>query len=438
MSATTRIRSAIAASTALACAGAASADVRITEYMYSGANGEFIELTNVGTSPIDLTGWSFDDSARICGTFPIGSIGVLAPGASAIITESNAEAFRAAWSLSPSVPVVGDLARPYGNNYGRNDTIALYNASLTIVDRLDYGDQNFPGSIRTNNPSGWVNAAGLGANDPYAWVLSQLGDAQASYTSSLGARGNPGINTIVGTAPKGLGMVLTEYMYDGPGGEFIEFTNLSDAAIDMTGWQVEDSNLLGGPNGPFDVSAFGVVQPGECVIVTESNPDAFRADWSLAPTVKVIGDLGKGNGNGLGRNDEINIYDSACGLVDRLTYGDEAFPGSIRTQNASGWTPESGLGANDALAWVLATVGDAQQSYASSGNDKGNPGLYPAIEPRNPGDANGDGVVNGQDIAIVLGAWGPCAGGTSGCDGDLNDDGVVDGSDIAIVLGNWS
>ncbi|MBX3355119.1 MAG: choice-of-anchor B family protein [Phycisphaeraceae bacterium] len=49
-----------------------------------------------------------------------------------------------------------------------------------------------------------------------------------------------------------------------------------------------------------------------------------------------------------------------------------------------------------------------------------------------PGDLNGDGVVNGADIALLLGNWG--GSGT----GDLNGDGTVDGSDLAILLGNWS
>jgi len=57
--------------------------------------------------------------------------------------------------------------------------------------------------------------------------------------------------------------------------------------------------------------------------------------------------------------------------------------------------------------------------------------LMPETPPL-PGDANGDGLVNGADLAIVLGNW-----GTSG-PGDLNGDGTVDGADIAIVLGNWS
>ena len=36
--------------------------VVITEWMYQGANGEFVEFTNTGTTPVDLAGWSFDAS----------------------------------------------------------------------------------------------------------------------------------------------------------------------------------------------------------------------------------------------------------------------------------------------------------------------------------------------------------------------------------------
>lgn len=50
------------------------------------------------------------------------------------------------------------------------------------------------------------------------------------------------------------------------------------------------------------------------------------------------------------------------------------------------------------------------------------------------GDLNGDGIVNGADLALVLGSWGACAG----CPADLNGDGVVDGADLAVVLGNWT
>ena len=49
-------------------------------------------------------------------------------------------------------------------------------------------------------------------------------------------------------------------------------------------------------------------------------------------------------------------------------------------------------------------------------------------------DLNGDGVVNGADLAIMLAAWGPCG---MSCPADLNGDNVVNGSDLAILLAAW-
>lgn len=49
----------------------------------------------------------------------------------------------------------------------------------------------------------------------------------------------------------------------------------------------------------------------------------------------------------------------------------------------------------------------------------------------NPADLNGDGVVNGADLAILLNAW-----GTAG-PGDIDQNGVVDAADIALLLGVW-
>ncbi len=54
----------------------------------------------------------------------------------------------------------------------------------------------------------------------------------------------------------------------------------------------------------------------------------------------------------------------------------------------------------------------------------------PGIESTVEADLNGDGVVDGADLAILLGAW-----GTPAC--DLDGNGVVDGADLGIVLGKW-
>lgn len=51
-----------------------------------------------------------------------------------------------------------------------------------------------------------------------------------------------------------------------------------------------------------------------------------------------------------------------------------------------------------------------------------------------PEDLNGDGAVDGMDIAEVLAAWGACAG----CPADFDGDGVVNGGDFALILTAWT
>ncbi len=51
------------------------------------------------------------------------------------------------------------------------------------------------------------------------------------------------------------------------------------------------------------------------------------------------------------------------------------------------------------------------------------------------GDLNGDGVVDPQDLAIVLAHWGQV--GPIGAHGDVDRDGDTDAQDLAIVLANW-
>ncbi len=177
---------------AMAVASSAHANIQITEWMYNGANatGEFVELTNLGTAPVSFEGWSFDDDSRTPGAVSLSAIGTLAPGASALLVESTADAFRAAWGLSAAVAVVGGNT----NNLGRADEINLFDATGALVDRLTYGDAVFPGSPRTLNFSG--NPVSLDALVPFSvsssWVLAAVGDGFGSYASSFGDVANPG------------------------------------------------------------------------------------------------------------------------------------------------------------------------------------------------------------------------------------------------------
>ena len=167
-------------------------------------------------------------------------------------------------------------------------------------------------------------------------------------------------------------MVITEWMYSGTDGEFIEFTNTGATAVDMAGWSYDDNSQL---PGEFDLSAFGMVQPGQSVIITEAVAADFITAWSLDSSVLVLGEYS----NSLGRGDEINLY-NGLNLVDRLTYGDQDIAGSIRTQNVSGVTDPSNYAANDVTGWYLSSIGDGI-STTSTGGDIGSPGIAAIPEP---------------------------------------------------------
>lgn len=49
-------------------------------------------------------------------------------------------------------------------------------------------------------------------------------------------------------------------------------------------------------------------------------------------------------------------------------------------------------------------------------------------------DVSSNGIVNGEDVAILLATWGPAAPTTRT---DLNHDGVVNGADLGMMLASW-
>jgi len=81
------------------------------------------------------------------------------------------------------------------------------------------------------------------------------------------------------------------------------------------------------------------------------------------------------------------------------------------------------------IVWQDGATGSTDvrgQRVANDGSVGGNP-------PSMPGDADGNGSVNGLDLAALLAAW-----ATSDAATDFDDDGVVGGTDLSILLANWS
>lgn len=215
--------------------------------------------------------------------------------------------------------------------------------------------------------------------DYYVMGTAGNGFASLSFLPALAERGPLGIDYTLGTAQP---LQITEYMYSGNQGEFVEITNRSGQSIDLTGWVLKDDQVaLPG----FSLSPAGILAANQTVVITDAVAETFRAAWNLPPTAKILGELGAVavGGSNYGRSDQINLYDSGGTLIDRLTYGDQTFPGTIRTQNASGQAPCAAFGQDTIASWVLSTVGDIHGSVLSNPNassltDIGSPGVFVA------------------------------------------------------------
>lgn len=201
------IRPAVLAAIALSLGQAAHAasPVAITEWMYNGV--EFIELTNLGNTAVDMTGWSFDDESNTPGSTSLSAFGLVAAGESVILAEDEVSDFRNFWNLAASVKVIGGNT----HNLGRNDQIYIYDASGAVVDSLRFGDSSYvPGSIRAQDISGNPrNLAALNDATSINWVLSSAGDAFGSINSTVGTFvANPGVFALAPAVPEPTSVAL--------------------------------------------------------------------------------------------------------------------------------------------------------------------------------------------------------------------------------------
>ncbi|MBU3729709.1 MAG: hypothetical protein FGM37_10770 [Phycisphaerales bacterium] len=127
----------------------------------------------------------------------------------------------------------------------------------------------------------------------------------------------------------------------------------------------------------------------------------------------------------------------------------DSMPVEISNNNGATWT-QLELVTENANAWVTRTfrLNDTFPTLGTQfrvrfrARDLGAGSLVEAgvddvelfsldCEPNVPGDLDGDGIVNGFDLSILLSAW-----GTPGA--DINGDGTTDGADLTALLSAWS
>jgi len=153
----------------------------VTEINSNVAGGDFWELTNVGSAPINIGGWKWDDDSEnpndaAAVTVPAGT--TVAAGESIIFVADTTSdtAFRTAWSLAAGVKTI-----PGGPGLGGGDGVALFNASGTKQFFFSYGAGGF---TRSNGSASAGGHAGISAGG----VATQSAVIDPNFGSGAGRR----------------------------------------------------------------------------------------------------------------------------------------------------------------------------------------------------------------------------------------------------------
>jgi Lamin Tail Domain/CotH kinase protein/Chitobiase/beta-hexosaminidase C-terminal domain len=273
--------------------GSLGVPLRITELMYNpigGANYEFLEVQNIGATPLDLSGFSF--SAGITFVFPNGT--VIQPGAVLVLANNGSPS---AWATRyPGVSVLGY----YGGNLNNGgELVAIVDASGRLVTEVTY-----------NNAGGWPTAANGGGYsieliDPYGDLNSP-----ANWRASSAPNGTPGLPPV--TPPLG-NIVLNEVMADNQtavqnGGNFpdwLELFNQGTNTVDISNWSLSDSG-----------NARSFVFPGGTTIAA----GGYLVVWCDTAT----NDPGLHSGFALAKGgDQVFLYDTNTNRVDAISFGQQ-------------------------------------------------------------------------------------------------------------------
>ena len=162
-------------------------DLAITEIMASSndpntlISDDWFEITNYGSSAVDLGGFSWDDNSWLPGTVVFPSM-VIAPGEAIVVAQIdsvNEPAFRTAWNLGPWVQVLVNedftIGQPGFSSSG--DGVALFDTSSTPIEicRAEFTLALAGFSVEFDTACTYVGNSTVGVRGAYASTGSDVG-----------------------------------------------------------------------------------------------------------------------------------------------------------------------------------------------------------------------------------------------------------------------
>ncbi|MFN5848208.1 MAG: lamin tail domain-containing protein, partial [Chitinophagales bacterium] len=281
----------------------------------SPAAADWFEVTNNGTTALNISGWKVDDSSNsFAASLALTGITSIAPGESVIFLESSASNpaatvvanFKSLW-FGANPPASLQVGTYQGSGIGLStggDAVNLYDASGVLQANVIFGASPTV-LFKTFN-----NAVGL--NNTTISLLSEVGVNDAfvavNDVAEIGSPGSVGRLFISEVAPWSSGNSPV-------GADWFEVTNTKAVAVDITGWKVDDSSQS--PAAAVALNGITSINPGESVIFIETNDlpgktTAFLNNWfGTNPTggLRIGNYTGSGIGLGTG-GDQVNLYNT--------------------------------------------------------------------------------------------------------------------------------
>lgn len=294
---------------------------------WSSGNSPFLadwfEVTNGGSSTLNITGWKMDDNSNsFASSVALNGVTSIAAGASAIFIETSSAAtitaFINTW-FGGTAPAGVQIGSYSGSGVGLStggDAVNLYNAAGTLQANVTFGNADGITPYQTFN-----NAAGL--NNASISALSMVGVNGAfkavNDVNEIGSPGTVGKLIISEVAPWSSGNSPV-------GADWFEVTNTTAQAINIAGWKVDDNSQT--PAAAVALNGITTIGAGESVIFLESANlagvrTAFINNWfgGNAPANLQIGSY-SGAAVGLSTNgDQVNLYDGTNVLRASVAFG---------------------------------------------------------------------------------------------------------------------
>jgi hypothetical protein len=186
--------------------------------LFNNDDYEFIEVTNIAASPVQLEGAAFVDGV----TFTFGNLS-LNPNEYTVVVRNQA-AFEDRYGTN--IPIAGVFTGGLSNS---GETVELVDGLGATIDLFTYSDGgNWPGRADGNASSLEPIDLDGNLNDPDNWRSSR------DYEGSPGAAGYGDFQDVI------INEVLSHT--DLPAVDSIEIYNTSPDQVDISGWWISDSN----------------------------------------------------------------------------------------------------------------------------------------------------------------------------------------------------